>query len=165
MRKVLLGLCLLLSVSSKTQSLCLQTFCKAWPSVAGDTAELEAVLTTSKGYKFITFTQASGPNTAVVTYQSPILAGTLAGTQTASVTGLVKGVYIFNIEAMDAAGGSVTGVDSIVVAAATPCPVIPGPPTFSGITVTLFGVPIVIPAGQGTKITFSYNNTTQTVTF
>jgi hypothetical protein len=130
------------------------------------------VLTVSaaSGFGSITFTQKTFPDTAVITYLPLTSASYVSGleaTQIANVTNLkTVGTYVFQVTGKGADGSTVYGVDSIVVAPATPpCPVVPGPPAFSGVTITIFGVPISIPAGQGTKITFTYNGVVQTVTF
>jgi len=165
MKKILFVLSLLVSFSLKSQSLCLQTMCTAAHARVGDTVMLGAVLTAANLYQGVAYTQTSGPNTASLITMPAVYVGSVSAQQNVKVTGLAAGTYLFKVVGTDQKGAAITGVDSIVVAAATPCPVVPGPPTFTGITLTLFGVPVVIPAGQGTKVTFTYNGTTQTVTF
>jgi len=159
-------------MAARSQSLCLQTFCKAWPTQVGDTAQLEGILTASaaQGFGSVTFVQKTFPDTAVITYvplTTASFASGLEATQLANVTNLkTVGTYVFQVIGKGADGSTVLGVDSIVVSPKTPaCPVIPPPPTFSGLSVTIFGMTIPIPAGQNTKITFTYNGVVQTVTF
>jgi hypothetical protein len=80
----------------------------------------------------------------------------LQGTQLANVTGMAVGTYVFTVTAQDVTGGTVAGQDSIIV---TPATVVTTQRTVTGITITLFGVTVTIPAGQGTKVTFSDSST------
>ncbi len=87
---------------------------------------LGALLTANNKVSAITFTSAkTNPNTPVI---GPLVNGwatNIADTGRVQVTGLIPGTYVFNITGTDQAGGTVTGVDSIVVSAAITCPVIP----------------------------------------
>jgi hypothetical protein len=165
MKNIVLVLSLLVYLSARSQSLCLQTMCTAAHANVGDTVLMGAVLTAANLYQSVTYSQTSGPNTATLITMPAVYVGSVQAQQNIKVTGLAVGTYLFKVVGTDQKGAAITGVDSIVVAASTPCPPVPGPPTFSGVTVTIFGVPITIPAGQGTKITFTYNNVTQTITF
>lgn len=168
MKKLLIIPALFLAGWVSGQSLSLQTMCLAAHTQVGDTVTLGAILYASNDYSSITYKQLSGPNTAVVTY-IPLTASSYTtgqqAQQDAYVTGLAVGTYLFQVTGTDQKGGSTTGIDSIIVTAATPgCPPVPAPPTFTGATVTIFGIPVPIAKGA-TTITFTYNGTTQTVTF
>lgn len=146
-------------MAAKSQSLCLQTFCKAWPAHVGDTTQLEGILTASaaQGFGSITFIQKTFPDTAVITYiplTTASFASGLEATQLANVTNLkTVGTYVFQVVGKGADGSVVYGVDSIVVSPATPgCP---PPRTVASITVTIYGITVTIPAGSGTKVTYS----------
>lgn len=157
---------LLLGLAGRSQSLCLQTFCKAWNTQVGDTAQVEGILTVSaaQGFGSISFIQKTFPgnDTAAIAYTPLTSASYVSGleaTQIANVTNLkTVGTYVFQVVGKGADGSSVLGADSIIVAAATPA--CPPQRTVTGITITLFGVTITIPVGQGTKIALS-DGTTQ----
>jgi hypothetical protein len=103
-------------------------------------------------------TQVDGPTTAIITPGSPMI-----------VSGLFPGVYVFQLVVTDNLGNSSSAITSITVNP-QPCPICPvcppcPPPVITGITFPFLGQTFTIPAGQGTKVTFLYNNVTQTVTF
>lgn len=168
MKKLLTIPILLVAGWVSAQTDCLATQCTATHTQVGDTVRIGAIFNAgSAGISTIAFTFASGPSTPWI---GPVYNGWYTGavdTGIVKVAGLAVGTYLIKVVGTDKLGGiTAPQYDSIVVAAATPaCPPVPAPPTFAGVTLTLFGVPVVIPAGQGTKITFTYNGTTQTVTF
>jgi hypothetical protein len=166
MKKLLIVPALFFFGWASAQSDCLQTGCVAVHAKVGDTVQIGAVYTTSNKVASLVCTQVSGPNTAVQINSTSNYAASLQDTVRVNLAGLAVGTYVFEFLGKDQSGGvTAPGYDSIVVAPTVACPAIPGPPTMTGVTVTVFGVPIVIPAGQGTKITFTYNGQTQTVTF
>lgn len=100
--------------------------CNAVKARAGDTATLAALLTANNLVSSITFTQASGPNTAIAISRSDGWATNMADTARIQVGGLAVGTYIFNVVGKDKAGGVVNGTDTISVSPGpSPCPVIP----------------------------------------
>jgi hypothetical protein len=168
MRKIIfISVMLFLSFTAKSQVLCLSTQCTATHTYVGDTVAIGAIFNAGSAVvSSITFTASSGPNTPTI---GPVYNGWYSGavdTGIVKVSGLIAGTYLIAVVGKDTKGGiTAPQYDSIVVAPVPACPTIPGPPTFSGVTITIFGVPIVIPAGQGTKVTFLYNGVIQTVTF
>lgn len=158
--KLLLGLFLLVSISVKSQTLCLSTQCVATHTQAGNTVSVGAILTANAGVANITFTQAAGPNNSSI---GAVYNGWLSGvvdTGIVQVSGLVAGTYLIKVVGTDKSGGiTPPQYDTIIVAAATPaCPV---QRTVTGITIPWFGGTITIPVGAGTKITFSDGTTQQ----
>jgi hypothetical protein len=153
MKNIFFGLCLLSSLSAKSQSLCLQTMCTAAHASVGDTVLMGAVLTAANLYQSVTYSQTSGPNTATLITMPAVYVGSVSAQQNIKVTGLAVGTYLFKVVGTDQKGAAITGVDSIVVAAApAPCP---PQRTVTGVTITMYGITITIPAGAGTKVTLS----------
>lgn len=134
-----------------TYSFCFNTV----PANTVDSVPLIATLDATDGYGGIKFAQVSGPNTASITSITPAFKNTQWEQSSQWAKGLVAGVYVFSATGTSATGITETLTDSITVLAALPAP------TVTGIIITVFGVPLVIPSGQGTKITLS-NGTTQT---
>jgi hypothetical protein len=169
MKKLLLFPVLLLTCIAHAQGLTIQTMCTAVHAHVGDTVELAAAATADNGYQNIVWKMVSGPNTPVILKDTTVYTSSLEAQNNLFLTGLAAGTYIYGITATDLKGGSEPGTDSIVVAAAIACPVIPPAPTFSGVTITqtIFGqkLTFTIPPGSGTVITFFYNGKTQSVTF
>lgn len=166
MKKLLLIPILFIAAFAQAQSLCLQPYCNAIHAQVGDTVPLAAVLTATNGVASLVFTQISGPNTAVQLNPASDYKSGSVDTAKVNIAGLAVGTYIFQIIGKDLAGGvTAPKYDSIVVAAATACPAIPGPPVITGVSVPILGQTLIIPAGQGIKITFTYNGVTQTVAY
>jgi len=161
MKKLLLAIAILSSVTARSQNTINYSFCfnPVQPTNI-DSIQLTATLLASAGYGGIHFAFVSGPNTPTFGNPTNIFQNTMFEQSTVTVKGLVPGVYIFSATGSSAAttasaSQSTTLTNSITI---LPAPVIP---TLTGITITLFGIPIVIPAGQGTKYTLS-NGTTNT---
>lgn len=162
MKKLLIIPALFLAGWVSGQSLSLQTMCLAAHTQVGDTVTLGAILYASNDYSSITYKQLSGPNTAVVTY-IPLTASSYTtgqqAQQDAYVTGLAVGTYLFQVTGTDQKGGSTTGVDSIIVTAATPgCPICPAPRTVTAAQIQIGGIWFTLPAGT-LKITYSDGTT------
>lgn len=141
-------------------TLCLSTQCTATHTQVGDTISIGAKLVADAGVASIVFTQAAGPNNAII---GAVYNGWYSGavdTGIVKVSGLIAGTYLIKIVGSDKGGGvTAPQYDTIIVAAATPaCPV---QRTVTGITIPWFGGTITIPVGAGTKITFSDGTTQQ----
>jgi hypothetical protein len=157
MKNLLLITLLFGGLKGSAQSLCLEPMCTAIHAHQGDTVTIGAFFSAVNSVSTIAFTQIAGPSNAVI---SPVVNSWLSGiadTGRVAITGLVAGTYLFKVIGTDKAGGTVSGVDSVVVAPA----VVVTARTIIGITISLFGVTVTIPAGQGTKVTFS-DGTSQT---
>lgn len=159
MKNLLVLLGFLITFSAGAQNLCLQTMCNAVHCRQGDTVILGALLTANNKVGAITFTSAAtNPNTPVI---GPVVNGwatNIADTGRVLVTGLVPGTYLINVTGKDLAGGTVTGVDSIVVAPPVACPVIP---TITGVQIFFLGQWITVPPGGQLRLAKS-DGTVQT---
>ena len=125
MKKLLYLLVFCAPIFAGAQTLCLQTMCNAVQAKAGDQVTLAALLTAGNKVGSISINQASGPNKAIMGASTNGWSTSLADTFRIQVTGLVVGTYIFNVVGKDMAGGTVAGVDTIVVSPGTICPVCP----------------------------------------
>lgn len=162
MKKLLIIPALLFALLASAQSDCLQTSCVAVHARVGDTVQLGAVFTTSNKVASLVFTQVSGPNTAVQLNPVQSYVTSLGDTARMNVTGLAAGTYVFEVVGKDQSGGQAApGYDSIVV---TPA-VAQALPVITGATISILGQTLTIPPGVGTKITYTLNGVTQTVTF
>jgi len=158
MKKLLFIICLFASYVARSQEICLRTACFAAHVHTGDTVTIGGILTGGNGVLSLTAVQSSGPNASVVTGPLNGWKSGVSDTIRYQVTNLVPGTYLYKLVATDLAGGSMPGVDSIIVtAAAAACP---PPVTVTGITVVLFGITITVPPLSGTKVALS-NGTTQ----
>lgn len=156
MKKLILVF-LILPFLAKGQVTCLQTMCVAAHAKVGDTSAIGAVFVSSKNVASITFSQIAGPSVALLSPPGNTGLTKPVDTARVGVTNLAAGTYLFKVTATDQSGIVLTGIDSLVVAAAT---VIPPQRMVTSITIMLFGVPFTIPAGQGTKVIMS-DSTTQ----
>jgi hypothetical protein len=159
MKNIFFGLCLLSSLSAKSQSLCLQTMCTAAHASVGDTVLMGAVLTAANLYQSVTYSQTSGPNTATLITMPAVYVGSVQAQQNIKVTGLAVGTYLFKVVGTDQKGAAITGVDSIVVAAGpTPCP---PQRTVTGLSIMINGVSYTLSSLVGIKVTYSDGTTQQ----
>jgi hypothetical protein len=154
MYKMIFGFFLALSMSVKGQTLCMSTQCTATHAHVGDTVSIGAIFNAGSAVvSSISFTPSSGPNTPTI---GPVYNGWYSGavdTGIVKVSGLVAGTYLISIVGKDTKGGITSPqYDSIVVVANAP---LPPSRTVTGITITLYGLSVTIPAGQGTKVTLS----------
>ena len=157
MKKILLSAILLLVLlTAKSQSTLQFNFCfNSIQPTYMDSVLLTATLNASTGYSGIKFSQVSGPNTS--TFENPVnnYQNTMVEQSTQWVKGLIPGTYVFQATGTSLTGQASTFTDSVTILA------LPSAATITGLTVTLFGIVITVPAGQGTKITLS-NGTVQT---
>lgn len=121
-----------------------------------DTVQVFATLVTNHIVNSVVFTQVSGP--AVTIKDTTAWYGGSVATTSFWLSGLVSGTYVFKATGLSSSGTTGSVTDTLLVIPDIVCPTVP---KVSGITITVFGVPIVIPAGQATKISLS-NGTTQT---
>jgi hypothetical protein len=157
MKNIIIVFLILSALVSKGQTsagFCVQVNCPITIQLPLNSAQLLGSATVSgdtvTAYKWVV-TGAGG------TLLTPAAAST-------SVTGLNSpGIYSFALTVSTKHGSVMTNPGSVVTVLAAP--VVPPPPVITGITFPFLGQTFTIPAGQGTKITFTYNGTTQTVTF
>lgn len=127
---------------------------------AGDTVTIAALLTANNKVGSIAFSQISGPNAAIIGAwdNTKGWATSLADTARVPVSGLITGTYVIGITGKDLAGGSISGIDTIIVSAAPPpcpiCPPAPTPRTVVGAQLFILGQWITVPAGS-LKLTLS----------
>lgn len=159
MKKLLIIPALLFALLASAQSDCLQTSCVATHAKVGDTVQIGAVLTTSNGVSSLICTQVSGPNTASQILTTGNWKTSLQDTARVNVTGLAVGTYVFQFVGKDVSGGGTPpGYDTIVVSAATACPVVPAPRTVTAAQIQIGGIWFTLPAGT-LKITYSDGTT------
>lgn len=157
MKKVLLSISLVFALfSAKSQNFIQFSFCfNTLAPTYMDSVPLAATLYATTGYSGIKYTEISGPNTAV--FETPVnsFQNTFWEKSTQWVKGLIPGTYVFEATGTSLTGQTQSFTDTVAILA------LPAAPTITGLTVLFFGVPIPIPAGQGTKYTLS-NGTTST---
>jgi hypothetical protein len=172
MKKLLLAIAILSSVTARSQNTINYSFCfnPVQPTNI-DSIQLTATLLASSGYGGIKFAYVSGPNTPIFGNPTNIFQNTMFEQSTVTVRGLAPGVYVFSATGTSAPTTASPAQSTTLNITVTilPAPTPPAPPTFSGVTVTqtFFGqkLTFTIPPGYGTTITFTYNGVTQTVTF
>lgn len=151
MKKIVISLFLLIAfASAKSQNTLQFSFCfnTVQPTYM-DSVLLEATLNASTGYQNIVFSQVSGPNTAIFEAPVPSFKNNFWEKQDQWVKGLIPGIYVFEAVGTSQTGQTSSFTDSVSILT------LPASPALTAITVTLFGIPISIPAGQGTKYTTS----------
>lgn len=165
MKKILLAIAILGSVAVKAQNTINYSFCfnPVQPTNI-DSIQLTATLLASSGYGGISFKLVSGPNTPTFGSPANIFQNTMFEQSTVLVKGLVPGTYVFSATGTSAGATaqSTTLTNTVTI---LPAPAMPAPPVFTGITIPIFGQTFTIPAGQGVKITYTYNGISQTLTF
>lgn len=162
MKKLLIIPLIFLACLVQAQSItgvCLSPLCRAQKALTTDTGRLAAqmaVTGTTDTYKSITFSQASGPNTSVISGYSTVWNTGLQANVYANVTGTIPGTYIYKITGTTTSGTTLTAYDSLIVSAPAACPL---PRNVSAIQISINGQLFTIPL-TGTKITYS-DGTTQ----
>lgn len=126
MKKLLLIPAMLLACMAFSQtSFILVPTCKQTLTMSpADTAYIGGMLTASDGFSTMTFTQLSGPSTAVLGLQN---VGWTTGIQAivqAPVTKLLPGLYTFTVTGRSVKGTIGTTIDSLIVQA-PPAPIPP----------------------------------------
>lgn len=159
MKKIIFLICLVASISAKSQSvsgICAKINCPITLIPPLDSAQITCV------------PQLSNPLDSVISFKwvATGSAGTISTPSAATtwVKGLTTpGTYTFSVTFATKFGNIYTATgDAIIV---LPPPVVPSPPVVTGVSITLFGQTFTVPSGQGSTITISYNGTTQTVKF
>lgn len=111
-------ICILLltfSIGAKSQKVfCIQADCPQTIYLT-DTLKLSAQLTTSDGFKSITWQQVSGPTKAILGTPTLVWSTGLQALSTVSATGLVPGTYTFSATGTSITGTSGSAADSVRV--------------------------------------------------
>jgi len=168
MKKILVAIAIFASVAAKAQNTINYSFCfnPVQPTDI-DSIQLTATLLASSGYGGIGFKMVSGPNSPTFGNPTNIFQNTMFEQSTVLVKGLIPGIYVFSATGTSASTTASAAQSTTLTITVTilPPPAIPAPPIITGITVPFLGQSLTVPAGQGVKITYTYNGVTQTVTF
>ena len=156
MKKIIVSIIILFSVFfAKSQNTLQFSFCfNSIQPTYMDSVLLTATLNASSGYSGIKFSEVSGPNMGVFVTPVDAFQNTMWEQSNQWVRGLVPGTYVFQATGSSKGGQTSTLIDSVTILP------LPAAPKITGLTVTLFGMVIPVPAGQGTKISLS-NGTVQ----
>jgi hypothetical protein len=157
MKKVILLLAVVFSAfASQAQTGDLLSFFPFMNSRVHQSDSVQVVfqlLTSSTTAPSIAITQTAGP---AVKFAPTFnwMEGSME-TGTFWLQGLTPGTYTFTAAAKSGTGATSSQSYTLTVVAD------PAAPSVTSVTVLFYGIPVIIPAGQGTKIGFS-NSTTQT---